>query len=198
MRWNIISNITNAVGLQQDYELLRHLLETNGHEVHGIHFASTVSTPRADINVWLEVVNPDLFHLANEQWIIPNPEWFYDSWIPWAERLDRRWIPGVLNRWWISNVFRRHFRYVLCKTRDCERIFQTVAPFSDVIFTGFMARDLYDPSIPKSCSFLHIAGKSQTKNTRFNSERHFPRSNLRRSIADYDEPPPLPSLSFYV
>ena len=164
MRWNIISHITNGAGLQQDYELLRHILESDGHQVHGVDFTAATA-PRADRNLWLELVNPDLFHVAKEQWIFPNPEWFFCSWIRLAERLDRPWIPSLIHQRWISFWFRRRFRYILCKTRDCERIFRSVAPETNVVFTGFMARDLYDPSIAKTCSFLHIAGKSQTKNT---------------------------------
>ena len=164
MRWNIISSITNGAGLQQDYELLRHILESDGHRVQGVHW-SAATAPPADRNLWLELVNPDLFHVAKEQWIFPNPEWFFYSWIRLAERLDSRWIPSVIRRRWISYWFRRRFRYILCKTRDCERIFRSVAPKTNVLFTGFMTRDLYDPSIERTCSFLHIAGKSQTKNT---------------------------------
>ena len=166
MRWNIISNITNAVGLQQDYELLRDLLQSWGHEVNGIQFDNPVTARPADRNLWLEVVNPKLFPLAREQWIFANPEWFFDSWIPYADQLHRRWVPDRLRHRWVSHRLRRHFRYVLCKTRDCERIFRAFMPPDKVVFTGFIARDLYEPAIPKTLSFLHIAGKSQTKNTK--------------------------------
>src|SRR5262249_22822830 len=146
IRWNIITHITNAVGMQRDYELLRHILESEGHQVNGVHWTATTA-PHADRTLCLEVVKPDLYAVPKEQWIFPNPEWFFSSWIRLAERLDRRWIPSVIHRRWISYWFRRRFRYVLCKTRDCERIFRSVAPKTNVVFTGFMARDLYDPSI---------------------------------------------------
>ncbi len=166
MRWNIISNITNTVGLQRDYELLRDLLQSWGHEVNGIQFDNPVTSRPADRNLWLELVNPELFPLAREQWFFPNPEWFYDDWIPYADGLRRRrWVPDLLRRRWISYSLRRHFHYLLCKTRDCERIFRGLLPANKVVFTGFMAADLYDPAIPKTRSFLHVAGKSLTKNT---------------------------------
>jgi hypothetical protein len=120
MRWNIISNITNAVGLQRDYELLRDLLQSWGHEVNGTQFDNPVTAQTADRNLWLEMVNPRLFPLAREHWFFANPEWFYDSWIPNVDQLRRRWVPDLLLRRWISHSLSRGFRYVLCKTRDCE------------------------------------------------------------------------------
>lgn len=141
MRFNLISNISNGVGLQRDYELLRHQLQIRGHVVQGVQFnAKPPKAHPADINIFLEVVNPIFFSTAPKQWAVPNPEWWFTDWdkYPWD--------------------------LILAKTRDCERIFKAKVG-EKCQFLGWLARDLYDASIPREPKFLHIAGKSQFKNT---------------------------------
>lgn len=141
MQFNLITNLTNGVGLQQDYWLLKAALEARGHAVRGVQFNATpLLIQRADINVFLEVVNPLAFTAAPVQWVVPNPEWWATAWD--AYRWDR----------------------VLAKTHDCERIFtQKVGVRCQ--YTGWMARDLYQPTLPRTRKFLHVAGKSRFKNT---------------------------------
>ena len=80
MVYNLISNLTNAVGLQKDYEFLREELEARGHVVNGIQFnAPPQDVIRADVNIFLEVVNPALFGWAHQQWAVPNPEWWFSE-----------------------------------------------------------------------------------------------------------------------
>ena len=199
MRWNIISNITNAVGLQRDYEFLRDLLQSWGHEVNGIQFDNPVTAGPADRNLWLEVVNPRLFPLAREQWFFPNPEWLYDAWIPNLNQFSRRWVPNRFLRRWILHSLSRRFRYVLCKTRDCRKIFQALMPPDKVVFTGFMARDLWEPATSKTRSFLHVAGKSKAKNTEAIIQA-WKEWNIPWQLAIVStvySGPPIPNVTFY-
>lgn len=141
MRFNIISNIQNGVGLQRDYELLRSLLEAHGNQVAGVDFRAP-SAPLADVNIFLEVVTPAMLGAARESWIVPNSEWWHAGW-------DSS-MPAI--------------RRVLCKTRDCLKIWSQKAP-GKATYIGWEAEDIYLPDIERKNAFLHMAGKSQTKGT---------------------------------
>lgn len=141
MRFNLISNIGNGVGLQRDYELLRGELESLGHDVSGVQFNRRDVTPAADVNIFLEVVETRFFPSAPRQWVIPNPEW---------------WFPG-----W--DALLPQFEKVLAKTRHCQRVFSRKTERCE--FLGWCSRDLFKPEIQREIKFLHLAGKSQTKNT---------------------------------
>lgn len=143
MRFNLISNLANGAGLQQDYELLRAELEQRGHTVQGVQFnAKPLRAQQADVNVFLETVVPAVFQTAPVQWVIPNPEWWlpqYHVCLPWITK-------------------------VLCKTYDSVRVFAPLAR-SRVEYLGFLSRDLYRPEIERQRSFLHVTGNSSVKNT---------------------------------
>src|ERR1035441_8126352 len=146
MRFNLVSNITNGVGLSQDYAILRAALEARGHHVDGVLYNQPpTSAPKADINVFLELVTPQHFVLAREQWLVPNPEWFFRG-----ETLP-------------------HFSRILAKTKDGQQIFVRLTgdlqPKPTTSFLGWRSRDLYQPETPRQRKFLHISGKSQFKNT---------------------------------
>ena len=141
MRFNIISNISNGVGLQRDYELLRSLLESRGHIVAGVDFRAS-SAPTADVNIFLEVVTIGMLRMARENWLVPNSEW---------------WLAG-----WDSSM--PAIRSVLCKTRDCLKIWSQKAP-GKATYIGWEAEDIYRPEVERKNAFLHMVGKSQTKGT---------------------------------
>jgi hypothetical protein len=141
VRFNLISNIGNGVGLQRDYELLRAELEKLGHEVSGVQFDGQTTAPDADINIFLEVVVERFFNSAKWQWVVPNPEWWFKGWTP------------LLNR----------FEWVLCKTNHCESLFS--AKGARCRYLGWKSQDFYDPQVPRVRKVLHLAGKSQTKNS---------------------------------
>jgi hypothetical protein len=140
MRFNLISNIANGVGLQRDYEMLRYELEQLGHKVHGVQFNRDQNAPLAEVNIFLEVVEPRFFAAGKENWVVPNPEWWFHGWDQHLKRIN----------------------LVLAKTRHCEQLFQKRARTQ---FIGWKSRDLRDCSIPRQPRVLHLAGKSQTKNT---------------------------------
>ena len=143
--FTIVSNITNGAGLQRDYELLRRMLESKGHTVHGEMFNSNNPTfHRSDVVIFLEVVDPRWFNAqVKEFWMVPNSEWWYVQWEPFVNRFSR----------------------VLCKTQDCYRLWVPKVGAQKCVMMGFEANDFYRPEIPRKRAFLHLAGKSETKNT---------------------------------
>jgi len=141
---NIISSMVGA-GLEREYLLLRELLMANGHYVVGMHYTNLSNTPmvRADINIFLEVVCPPALSLSRENWLVPNSEWWHAQ----------------------NDVFLPRFTKILCKTQDCYRIWcQKVGP-EKCVFTSFEARDINRPEIDRELRCLHVAGKSEHKNT---------------------------------
>lgn len=150
--FNISTNLTNGAGLQRDYELIRRMLESYGHTVNGLMFNSYMPTPAADVTICLEVINDK--HLqwdpnhkriptGKENWFVPNSEWYYPCW------------NGVMPR----------FAKILCKTPDCYEIWKKKVGADKCVYIGFESLDFYQPDLPRSHSFLHMAGKSETKNT---------------------------------
>lgn len=141
MKFNIVSNISNGCGLQRDYELLKAELEDRGHAVCGVQFNRRILLcPAADVNIFLEVAEPAFFRFASQQWIVPNPEWWFRGWtsLPWTR--------------------------VLTKTLDAQRIFAGLYG-ERATYLGWRARDFYNPTTVRTPTFLHVAGKSHFKNT---------------------------------
>jgi hypothetical protein len=141
MRFNIISVIDNGVGLQAHYQILKALLESRGHSVAGVHLRRP-RAQRADINLFLEIIQPKLFPLAPKNWVIVHPEWWYADWTASLPRFDR----------------------VFCLTHDAERIFRPLAG-DKVRYIGFKSKDRLMPKIVKERAFIHVAGRSEGKNT---------------------------------
>jgi hypothetical protein len=94
-----------------------------------------VDAPDSDLTIFDEVVNP--LKMGSRNWVMPHPEWWFPE---WDEHLPS-------------------FEKVLAKTKDCQRLF----PGSEYI--GWCSRDLLHETIERQPRFLHIAGKSQLKNT---------------------------------
>lgn len=136
---NLVSNISNGAGLQMDYELLRASLESRGHKVQGVPFKQQELAPVADLSIFLEVVEEKL--MSKRNWVIPNPEWWFNGW------------DSLLPR----------FEFVLAKTQHAKELFEK--KHRNVKLLGWKSRDLFDSSIRREPRFLHVAGKSQTKNT---------------------------------
>jgi glycosyltransferase involved in cell wall biosynthesis len=144
MRFNIFSNITNGAGLQRDYHILKNNLEAAGHQVAGIPYPDTPQNlPTADINLFLEIVEPRVMQMAPRNFYIPNSEWYFPCWDKYLPRMDR----------------------VLCKTQDCFQIWAGKVGVQKCRYISFEAGDFYRPEIPRERKFLHMSGKSLTKNT---------------------------------
>ena len=94
MKVNIVGNFTKNTGLMQDAGILRGMLTAVFGENVQI-FKVPHMFPQcheADLNFFLEVINPSLFAYARKNIWIPNPEWTYKSWIPYAEMVDEIWV----------------------------------------------------------------------------------------------------------
>ena len=141
-RFNIITNLTNGVGLQREYEILREVLASAGHAVVGVDFQRPAGCPPADVNLFLETVVPSVFGAAPQNWVMPNPEWWLDEYQLLLPNLTR----------------------ILCKTRHAYDLFRELAG-DRACYVGFMSRDLYQPDVERKPRFLHLAGNSQIKNT---------------------------------
>lgn len=145
MRFNIITNISNGAGLQRDYELIRGMLEKMGHKVTGVQFDQTAQFPPehgVDVNIFMEIITPQIFSAAQQNWFIPNSEWYFPCW------------DGCLNS----------IGLVLCKTRDCLNIWNRKVG-NRAKYLGFESNDFFNPQTKRIPEFLHMAGKSETKNT---------------------------------
>lgn len=153
---NIIAN-NNQYGLTQDAKLfvkeLRNILGSDNFQVRWLPPFVTESPP-VDINVFFEIPNPLLCHFAKINVLIPNQEWFYQSWVsylPW-------------------------FDYVFCKTAYCHRLFNDIkkkgiCPQTQMVTTGWTSLDRWDSNLSKEkcarkySSFFHLAGCSPFKGT---------------------------------
>jgi hypothetical protein len=94
MRVNIIGNTNSNVGLAQDTHII-HAMIVNafGKETtvrHVPHFYPQCE--EAEINFFIELINPALFHYASKNIWIPNPEWAYQTWKPYGKMLDEIWV----------------------------------------------------------------------------------------------------------
>jgi len=102
MRINLIANFGSA-GLNQDASILRGLLVNQFPDV--VIHRVTSNQPEcqeAEVNIFIEVVNPCLLTYAGYNVWIPNPEWTYKTWIPYISMMDAIWV----------------------KTREAEEIFK--------------------------------------------------------------------------
>jgi len=103
MRINIISNYRPKTGLMQDVGILRGILvAAYGEDIkmNRVHHMMP-ECPEAEINIFLEVVNPALFPFAGHNIWIPNAEWTYRAWTDYIPMFDEIW----------------------CKTTECLDIF---------------------------------------------------------------------------
>ena len=94
MRVNIISNFGQNTGLNQDTFILRGLLTAVFDKDVSIACVPYVypHCEEADVNIFLEVVNPSLFAYARKNIWIPNVEWTYRNWEPYLNMVDEIWV----------------------------------------------------------------------------------------------------------
>ena len=94
MRVNLIGNLTKDTGVHHDLHILHAMLvnvfggET---EIRHIPHYYPHCLP-AEINFFIELINPALFPYAAKNIWIPNPEWTYQTWEPYAKMVDAIWV----------------------------------------------------------------------------------------------------------
>lgn len=93
MRVNIIGGAPNT-GIAHDMRILHGLIvHALGNDVsvqHVPHFHP--SCGEAELNFFVEVINPALFPYAAKNIWIPNPEWTYKTWEPYLYMVDEVWV----------------------------------------------------------------------------------------------------------
>lgn len=94
MRVNIIGNHKKNTGVSQDVHILHgiiaHVFGKDTQIRHVPHFYPQCQ--QAEINFFIEVINPALFPYAAKNIWIPNPEWTYKTWQPYSRMVDEIWV----------------------------------------------------------------------------------------------------------
>lgn len=94
MRVNFIGSFGKNTGVSQDVSILHglvaHVLDKDAQIRHINHRAP--SCPQAEVNFFVEVINPALLAYAGKNIWIPNPEWTYRTWEPYAKMVDEIWV----------------------------------------------------------------------------------------------------------
>ena len=94
MRVNIIGALRKDTGVSQDVHVLHgmiaHVLGKETEIRHIPHYYP--QCPQAEVNFFIEVINPVLFTYAAKNIWIPNPEWTYKTWEPYAKMVDEIWV----------------------------------------------------------------------------------------------------------
>lgn len=151
----------NGVGLSRDLGLLSDVLKADGLSVETTRLVNGYferrrdmwsflarmprrggnAGPRFGVSIMLEHIRPAYLGEAHKCAFVPNPEWCLPSDVHLLPRVD------------LAFTKTRHARALLeaqgCKTE----------------FIGFTSEDRWLPEQPKTRTFLHVAGKSEGKNT---------------------------------
>lgn len=141
----LITNLKNTWGLSKDVEIIKNLLESQGHQVIVSQWDLPPTPPTmVNINIHIELVGGLHFRKAHKNVLLPNPEWF-----------ELRWIE------------RAHIRYdrIFAKTDRTATIFEMLGFGEKIYKTGFTSQDRYIPNVERQRTFLHLAGNSGLKNT---------------------------------
>ena len=137
MRVNLISTHRNQTGLAQDVDILQGIWAAADETVKFRRvLIAQPECPEAEINVFVEVLNPSLFTYGGKNIFLPNPEWTYKSWIPYFSSIDEIW----------------------CKTHEAAEIFKPHHPNVKYIGWTSIAKK---PSEKKNFhKALYLAGKN--------------------------------------
>jgi len=94
MRVNLISSFGSHTGLTQDVSLMRGILSAIFEKDVEIRTVPHVypHCEEAEVNIFLEVINPSLFSYAARNIWIPNLEWTYKAWEPYLHMVDEIWV----------------------------------------------------------------------------------------------------------
>ncbi len=169
MRVNIIGNHRKGTGVSQDVQiihgLISHVLGKETQIRHIPHYYP--QCPEAEINFFIEVITPSLFTYAAKNIWIPNPEWTYKVWEPYAKMVDEIWVKtheaeklfadwGVQTRYvgWtsIDKVEPEKKNYWKALVPVGKNIWRNPKPIIQV----YMATKRRDPSLYAAFPVLHI------------------------------------------
>jgi len=108
MRVNFIGSFGKNTGVSQDVSILHGLVaHVVGKDAQIRHVSHRFpQCAQAEVNFFIEVINPALFAYAGKNIWIPNPEWTYQTWEPYVKMVDEIWV----------------------KTREAEALFLKLTP----------------------------------------------------------------------
>jgi hypothetical protein len=94
MRVNFISGFGKNTGVSQDVSILHglvaHVLDKDAKIRHVPH--QFPQCPQAEVNFFIEVINPSMFVYAAKNIWVPNQEWTYATWEPYSKMIDEVWV----------------------------------------------------------------------------------------------------------
>ena len=146
MRVNLIGNHRKGTGVSQDVQILHglvaHVLGDTAQIRHVPHYYP--QCPQAEVNLFIEVVNPCLLSYAGTNIWIPNPEWTYKTWEPYAKSMDEIWV----------------------KTREAEKLFAQWVPAEKIRYIGWTSIDKMRPETKNYWKAIVPVGKNVWRNPR--------------------------------
>jgi hypothetical protein len=137
MRVNLVCTHRNQTGLAADVDILQGIWAAVDETIQFRRIL--IAQPEcleAEINVFLEVMNPSLFTYAAKNIFIPNPEWCYKAWIPNFSSFDEIW----------------------CKTHEAVEIFKQ--HHSNVKYIGWTSIAKRPSEKKNFHKALYLAGKN--------------------------------------
>ena len=146
MRVNLIGNHRKGTGVSQDVQILHglvaHVLGDTAQIRHVPHYLP--HCPQADVNIFVEMINPSLFPYAGKTIWIPNPEWTYKTWEPYAHGVDEIWV----------------------KTREAEKLFAQWVDPSRIRYIGWTSIDKIMPEKKNYWKAIVPSGKNLWRDPR--------------------------------
>ena len=146
MRVNLIGNHRKGTGVSQDVQILHgliaHVLGDKAQIRHVPHYYP--QCPQAEVNFFIEVINPSLLTYAGKNIWIPNPEWTYKTWEPYASMVDEIWV----------------------KTREAEKLFAQWVPSETLRYVGWTSIDKVMPEKKNYWKAIVPVGKNIWRNPR--------------------------------
>jgi len=174
MRVNIIGNHKKGTGVAQDVGILHglivHVLGEDTQIRHVPHYYP--QCPQAEVNFFVEVVNPSLMPYASKNIWIPNLEWTYKTWEPYAKMMDEVWVKTheaekILQEWgvtakyvgWtsIDKVFPEKKNYYKAIVPAGKNIWRNPRP----VIQAYMRIAKMDKYLYKSLPELHVVCQQQ-------------------------------------
>jgi hypothetical protein len=142
MRVNIISNLRPNTGLMQDVNLLRGIITIVFGENVQIKLVQCIlpQCDEADVNIFVEFINPSLFSYAGKNIWIPNHESTYKSWIPYLHMVNEIWV----------------------KTHEAERVFKELTP-THVRYIGWTSINKQTPKRKNYYKAIVPVGKNMCR-----------------------------------
>ena len=114
MRINIISNHRKNTGLSQDVKILCGLLTAIFDKDVQVQLVQYVQPQcqEAEVNIFIEVVNPSLFSYAAKNIWIPNHECTPLTWVPYMHMVNEIWVKTHEAERIIRDLTPTHVRYI--------------------------------------------------------------------------------------